>query len=282
MQPPFRLRNPGGIKRQPLHQDLAHLRRAHRQGFKFGPRRLGVDVVGRDRRHTAPIVDARADQRLINPRRQIGRRLHVHIVRQDQTSRRDAPEFVVQIGLFGIRPLGVGLGTKILHDHFLDVTVVFVQVADGVQRVQPFRSRFANADQDAGREGHREFAGQTQSFQAGRRMFVGRTVVHATMFAQTFAGRFQHHPLADGYLPQRRNLIGGHHTGIDVRQQRGFLQHQSTHRAQIGNRRGITQSVQCFARRAIAQFRLVAQREQGFRAACRLTGPRDRQHFVRG
>ena len=55
------------------------LRRALRQRRDRRPRRLGVHVIGRHRRHAAPVVDAGADQLLIDARRQVGRRLDMHV-----------------------------------------------------------------------------------------------------------------------------------------------------------------------------------------------------------
>src|SRR2546429_4386594 len=44
------------------------------------------------------------------------------------------------------------LCAKVLHDHFLNVTVLFMHLADRQQRVDPFLHRFADPDQNAGRE----------------------------------------------------------------------------------------------------------------------------------
>jgi hypothetical protein len=65
-----------------------------------------------------------------------------------------------------------------------------------------------------------------------------------------------------------------------VRQQGGLAQHQRTHGDEVLDGRGIPQRGQGLARRAVAQLRLVAQREQGLGAAGRLAGAGDRQHLV--
>ena len=87
-------------------------------------------MIRRNRRNAAPVVDPRADQALINTGRQVRRRLHVHIHRQHQTRDGDRPQQVLQVGLVRVGPFGVGLGAEILHDHFLDVPVARMQVAD--------------------------------------------------------------------------------------------------------------------------------------------------------
>ena len=73
-----------------------------------------------------------------------------------------------------------------------------------------------------------------------------------------------------------------HHAGVHVRQQIGFLQHQGAHRAQVADRRRMAEFRQCLARRAVTQFRLVAEGEQRLGAARRLTGFGDGQHLVGG
>ena len=143
----------------------------------------------------------------------------MHVRRQDQPSGGDRPEQVQQIGLVGGGELGIGLGAEVLHDHFLDVTMFGVEVADRQQRVQPLLAGFADADQDAGGERHGQFAGQAQCFKAHRRVFVGRAVVDAAGPAEGFAGGFEHDPLAGRDFAQGGDLLAGHDTGIDVREE---------------------------------------------------------------
>ena len=104
--------------------------------------------------------------------------------------------------------------------------------------------------------------------------------MHPTRLAQRLAGRFQHDPLAGRHLPQRGDLLARHHARVHVRQQRRLLQHQRAHLSQIGDRRLVPQSRQRLLGGAIAQLRLVAEREQRLRASRRLAGTRDRQHFL--
>ena len=145
-QPACRRLGIGRIHRQPLHQDLAHRGGPLRKVLDLRPRRFRVHVIRRHRRHAAPIVDPRGDQLVVFRRRQVRRRLQVHLRPQDQPRRGHGPQHVLQVRLVRPRPLGVGLGAEILHDHFLDMTVFAVQVANGEQRIQPLRPRLADAD----------------------------------------------------------------------------------------------------------------------------------------
>jgi len=73
--------------------------------------------------------------------------------------------------------------------------------------------------------GNLQFAGQTQGLQPDCRMFVGRTVVNATLPAEPLAGGLQHNSLAGRHLTQAGDLLACHHAGIGMRQQSGLAQH---------------------------------------------------------
>ena len=109
--------------------------------------------------------------------------------------------------------------------------------------------------------------------QPHRRQLVGRAVMHAAWLAQPLAAGFQHDAHAGGDFAQRGNLLARHDAGIDVRQQAGFLQHQRAHLAQVLDRRLVAQLRQSLARRAVTQFRLVAEGEQRLGAAGRRRRP---------
>lgn len=86
-------------------------------------------MVRRDRRDAAPIVDARRNEMLQQPRREIGRRLDVHVRPEQDAGGGNGPEMIVEVG-FGVachpRPR---LGPEILDDDLLQVTMALVQVA---------------------------------------------------------------------------------------------------------------------------------------------------------
>ena len=67
-----------------------------------------------------------------------------------------------------------------------------------------------------------------------------------------------------------------------MRQQSGLAQHERAHRLKIIDGGLVSERVQRLARRAIAQLRLVAEREQRLRAAGGRSGAGDGEHFIRG
>ncbi len=109
------------------------------------PRPFGVDVVGGQRRDTAPVVDAGAEQsQAFRSRDQVRRRLHPHPRAEHQPGDRDRREEVVEVGVGRRRHRGVVLGAEVLHDHFLDVAELLVQAPDRVQRVRPLGQGLAD------------------------------------------------------------------------------------------------------------------------------------------
>ena len=105
-------------------------------------------------------------------------------------------------------------------------------------------------------------------------------MMHAAGRAKPFTGAFQHDALASGHIAQRQQLCPIHHAGIGMGQQPGFTQHQITHGHQVFDGAGMAHFRQGVARLAPAQFGLIAQRKQRFRATCLGAGTRNRQHFV--
>ena len=182
-QPGVRIARVGRIDRQPRHQDFADIRRALRQNIQFRPGCFRIDVIRRNRGYAPPIINAGGDQAFIVRRGKVRRCLQVHRRAKDQAGGGDGPKQIIQIGFFGVGALGVRLGAEILHDHFLDVTVLGMQVGDCHQAVQPFLAGFADADQDAGGERNFRFPGEANGFQPHRRALVRRTIMHPAGFA---------------------------------------------------------------------------------------------------
>ena len=91
-----------------------------------------------------------------------------------------------------IRHRDVSLGAKILHDHFLDVSVFFMHRADGHQRVNPFFHGFANPDQDSSRKRDRALPRLLDGAQPQRRNLVGRIRVGQSVAHQSHTNIFQH------------------------------------------------------------------------------------------
>ena len=126
-----------------------------------------------------------------------------------------------------------------------------------------------------------EFPREPQRLEARLGPLVGRAVMDSARLAQALAQRFQHDPLTGRDCPQARYLGTAHHSGIGVRQEAGLAQHKRAHRLKIIDGGLVSERVQRLASRAIAQLRLVAEREQSLRAAGGRSGAGDGEHFVR-
>src|SRR5574337_1440651 len=81
-----------GIDRKSLLQAVPTDCRGISQRLNTGPWRLRIDMVQREGRYTAPVIDSRQKQQRIGIRTQIRRRLKVHIRAEDQTRDRHGPE----------------------------------------------------------------------------------------------------------------------------------------------------------------------------------------------
>ena len=75
-----------------------------------------------------------------------------------------------------------GLGPEVLDDHFLDVAVAGVQVADDKEGIDPLGAGLADANEDATRKRHLTVAGGFKRRNARGRMFVGGAVVGLALF----------------------------------------------------------------------------------------------------
>src|SRR3989442_755991 len=122
------------------------------------PRFLGVDVVEGERRDSAPIIETRREEAGIDLRREVRRRLDVHLWAQDEARDRERPQEILERGLGRLPHRDPRLGAEVLDDDLLDVAVLFVEVADRDERVDPLASRLADADEQAGRERNAELA----------------------------------------------------------------------------------------------------------------------------
>ncbi len=177
--------------------------------LQLGPRRLGVDVVGRHRRDAAPVVDARLEQ----PRElvvgEVRRRLQRHLGRQDQPRHRDRPQVVVERRLRRRRHLRVRLGAEVLDDHLLQVAVPHVQLAQREQRLDPLGARLADPDQDPARVRDPQPAGALDRVEPDVGQLVGRAEVRHPALRQPRRGRLQHDPLRRRRRAQRGQLVVG-------------------------------------------------------------------------
>ena len=97
------------------------------------PRRFRIDMVARDRRHAAPVVDPGGDHLGECCGVQIGRRLDVHFRPEDQPGNGNRPQMLVEAGLGRVGHPRARLGAEILDDDFLDVAIALVQLTQRQQ-----------------------------------------------------------------------------------------------------------------------------------------------------
>ena len=135
------------------------------EAVAVGPGRLRVDVVDRDRRDPAPVVDARVEQAGEVVVGEVRRRLHGDVVGEQQPCRGDRPELVVEGRLRVRRHPRPGLGAEVLDDHLLQVAVPLVQAAQRGQRLEPLGARLADPDQDPARERDPQLTGELDRLQ---------------------------------------------------------------------------------------------------------------------
>ena len=238
-------------------------------------------MVRRHRRDAAPVVDAGANELGQTVWLQVGRRLDVHGRAQDQAGNRDGPGVVLKRRLCRRGHARAGLGAEVLDDHFLNVAVARVDIADSEQRLDALGPRLADADQDAGGERHARAAGGLQRGEAHGRRLVGRAEVRAAALRQPLRRRLQHDALGDGDLAQAREPGFVHHAGVEMRQQPGLAQHERCAVFQIGQCRVEAERGKRLAGGGVAQLGLVAQREQRLLAAGGLAGAGDLEHRIR-
>jgi hypothetical protein len=246
----------------------------------MGPGRFRVDVIGRHRRHAAPVVDPRIDEATIVLCAEIGRRLDVHRRPEHDACQSNGPHQIVEIGFIRVRHPRVRLGAEVLDDDLLDVPVLFMQFAKREQRVQPFFSCFTDADENAGGKGHARFAGQADGFKPYSGMFIGRAEMYATTFAKARRNVFEHDALRGRHLAQERDVGGIHHAGIGMRQKTGFVESGLAHLGEIRDRRPMAERRKFLACLSVAQLRFVTEREQGFRAAGFGARPRNGENLI--
>ena len=192
-----------GIDRQPRRELEAARAGGRREPVAVGPGRLGVDVVDRDRRDAAPVVDAGVEQARKVVVGEVRRRLHGDVGRQQQARRRDRPEVVVEARLRMRRHPRARLGAEVLHDHLLQVAVPLVQLAQGLERLDPLRPRLADPDQDPARERDPQLAGQVDRLEAAGGLLVRRGPVRAALRGEPLGDRLEHDPHRGRDRPQR-------------------------------------------------------------------------------
>ncbi len=113
------------------------------------------------------------------------------------------------------------------------MTVLIMQIAQGQQGLDPLHPRLADTDQYAGGEGNGQFPGRLDGRQTKDGILVRRAVMASALFHKSGRNAFQHDALGDRNLAQGRQIALVHDTGVQMRQQARFLEHQQGHGAQI-------------------------------------------------
>ncbi len=206
------------IDRQPLREQFAALGGGLRQLQQFRPRGFWIDVVGSHGRHAAPVVDARPDQTRQIPGAEIRRSLKVHFRAENDPRHRNRPDQFLQARLRGVRHFRVRLRPEVLDDDFLKVSVPLVQFSQRQQRFDALPAGFADADEDAGGEGDFGDPRLPDRFETSFGVLVRRAVVRPSFFTQPPGRTFQHQALRNRNLPQCPQILGGHHSGVEMRQ----------------------------------------------------------------
>lgn len=256
------------------------------------PGALGVHVVDGQGGDPAPVVGARAHEQVELRRiREVRRHLDPHARAHDEPRHRDRGDILEQIGVRHSLHRGAGLRAEVLHDHLLHVTlpvaggravdhVPLVRVADRDQRRCTVARRFADADQDAGGEGHALSPRGVDHGEPHGRVLVGRAEMHLPGFLEQPArGRLEHHAHRRGGGPQHPQLFRAHDARVGVRQQPGLGRHQARDVRDVLDRRCEPVLVEPCARFGPAVLGPVSQGQQHLFAAHRLALPHDSEHL---
>ncbi|MNR05859.1 hypothetical protein D3C85_1219080 [compost metagenome] len=97
---------------------------------------------------------------------------------------------------------------------------------------------------------------------------------------QARGGGLEHDAQRGRYLAQWKHFRTGHGARVDMWQQTGFIEDQLSHRRHIGKRVAVAHCVQCRLGLGVAQFRALAEGQQGLAAASLGAGAGDRQYFL--
>src|SRR2546428_5260435 len=112
-----------GIDREALAEDEAHALGGAAQLRDQRPRLLGVDVIGRERRDTAPVVEPRGEEPGVDTRREVRRRLDVHVGSEQEPPDGDRAERVSERWLGVVPHRNARLRAEGLDDDLLEMTV---------------------------------------------------------------------------------------------------------------------------------------------------------------
>ena len=250
------------------------------QPLDLGPGRLRIDVVDRHRGDAAPVVDPGLEQ----PRElvvgEVRRHLQVHVRREDLPGSARGPDQLFERRLRVRGHLRARLGAEVLDDHLLDVPVPLVQGGDRLQRLEALVAGLADPDQDPGREGHGQLAGQPDRLQPRRRELVRRAVVGHALLGEAERGRLEHQPHRGRDRPQEEQVLPGHDPRVEVGEEARLGEDETGHPLQVLDRRRAPERCELLARRPVAELGLVPEREERLVAAGLGALARDGEHLV--
>src|SRR5216117_2212310 len=216
----LRARRELGIDREALAEDEAHALGGAAQLRDQRPRLLGVDVVGRERRDAAPVVEPRSEEARVGARREVRRRLDVHVGPEQEPRDGERAEHVRERRLGMIPHRNARLRAEVLDDDLLEVTVPLVEVADRREGVHPLAQRLTDADEDARRERDRELARERDRAEAPGRRLVGCPVVRQPGAAEPLRDGLEHEAHAHADLAEGGEVALDHEPRVDVGQER--------------------------------------------------------------
>jgi hypothetical protein len=118
------------VRRQTLAQREAELGGAGGEVVEVRPRALGVDMVGGQRRHPAPIVrPCLGKKRQLDDVLQVRRYLDPHARAHHEPCHGDGRGVLQELRVGGVLHRRARLRAEVLHDDLLDVAVSFVRFA---------------------------------------------------------------------------------------------------------------------------------------------------------
>ena len=180
-----------------------------------------------------------------------------------------------------IRHPRAAFGAERLDDHLLEMTESVMQIAQRKQIFDALAPCLADADQQPAGEGNARARPRRGWWRGGSPAACRGAEMRPAAPAKPLRTAFQHQSHRCGRGTQHRQVGRRHRPGIEMRQQARFFEHHCGHGAQIIERRGVTEFVECGAGTRIAQLGLVTEREQRLGAAGRLTLAYDREHVLR-
>src|SRR6266478_2428570 len=252
------------------------------QAGNLGPGSFRIDEIPGNGRNAAPIVDASFEQSGEIVVAQVRGSLDVHVRAENQPGDGDGAQHVFQRRLWMRGHGNFRLGAKILDDHFLDVTVFFVQRSNGEERFDALLHGFADADQDPGGKRDGELARFFDGAEAQRGNFVRSLGVGQAVTHQAGADVFEHQADAGVGIFQASEGGNVHDTRIGMWEQAGFIQDEFAHGGEIVERARETLSAEEFAGFGENLFGLIAEAEEGFLAASLAASLGKGKNFIRG